>query len=210
MSTIDQENAPNPADQIPHPKKRTKTAGATNTRQVTNPSTVLSPKSSNSRTLPFSPIRPPFGSPQKSYLARPVSPLKSASPLKATSPAKETIVAAPATIAGSVNEEPKLARGRPAPARKATNPPAAPKLAVTRSKRGAPVVPEAPANRSVSNSSNISNTSTGTTVVKKRRRAPPSTAATKNVAESAAGKKLAAKTKVEGPAAGRRVLRNRP
>lgn len=212
MSTVDQENAPNPAEPIPNPKKRTKTTTVASSRQVTNPSTILSPKSSNSRTLPHSPIRPPFGSPQKSHLARPIFPLKTASPLKVASPIKDTEVAAPPAIL--VYEKPKLVRGKAAPARKATNPPAAaPKMAVTRSKRAAPLIQEAPADRSVSNSSNTSNTSTGTTVttvVKKGGRAPPSAAAKKSVAVSAAGRKVAASAKAEAPAAGRRVLRNRP
>lgn len=208
MSTDDQENAPTPADPIPNPKKRTKTTTVASSRQVTNPSTILSPKSSNSRTLPHSPIRPPFGSPQKSYLARPFSPLKPASPLKVASPTKDIGAAAPPVFL--VPEKPKLVRGKAAPARKATNPPVAPKMAVTRSKRGAPIIQEPPVDRSVSSSSNTSNTSTGTTVVKKGGKAAPSTAAKKSVAVSAAGKKVTASTKVEAPAAGRRVLRNRP
>ena len=205
ISTVDQENAPNPAEPIPNPKKRTKTTTVASSRQVTNPSNILSPKSSNSRTLPHSPTRPPFNSPQKSFLARPISSLKPASPLKVASPTKDTGAAALSTI--MMNEKPKLARGKAAPARKVTNPPAATKMAVTRSKRGAPIVQEAPTNRSVSNSSN---TSTGTTVVKKGGKAPPPTAAKKSMAVSAAGKKVAASAKVEAPAAGRRVLRNRP
>ncbi|KAA6409567.1 MAG: hypothetical protein FRX48_06178 [Lasallia pustulata] len=209
MFNVDQENAPNPAEPIPNPKKRTKgTATATSSRQVTNPSTVLSPKSSNSRTLPHSPIRPPFGSPQKSYLARPISLLKPASPVKLASPAKDTGAAVSPVLL--VNEKPKPTRGKAAPVRKTTNPPAATKMAVTRSKRAAPTIQEPPATRSVSNTSNTSNTSTGTTVVKKGGRAASSTAAKKSVAASVAGKKVAPGAKIEAPAAGRRVLRNRP
>jgi hypothetical protein len=70
-------------EDIENPKKRTRAApvppARTTSRAKIAPSQVLSPRSANSRTLPRSPIaRPP--SPQKSYLARPVSPLKPTAP----------------------------------------------------------------------------------------------------------------------------------
>lgn len=67
------------------PKKRIKGEPAmplakSTTRLPPSPS-VLSPRSANSRTLPRSPIRPV--SPQKSFLARPISPMKPTAPVQA-------------------------------------------------------------------------------------------------------------------------------
>ena len=216
MEDANKENAPDPVQHLPNPKKRTKATAATSNRQAPNQSTVLSPKSSNSRTFPQSPVRPALGSPQKLYFARPASPLKPALP---PSPAKSAAIAATANLASLVNEKTKTTRSKAATVRKATNPPVkgATKPTVSRTKRGgantqAAAVAEV---RCVSNSSNASNTSTGTTVVKKGVRAPaaPSVSAAtkkKNAAASvsAAGKKLTAVADV--PAAGRRVLRSRP
>ncbi|KAL9113031.1 MAG: hypothetical protein Q9187_007680 [Circinaria calcarea] len=205
---IDKENT----DPIPNPKKRTKTTTTTTkipSRQVTNPSSVLSPKSSNSRTLPHSPFR----SPQKPMSTRPISPLKPAIPLQSTSPAKAAAVAATSNLATLVTEKLKPTRAAAAGARKVSKPVAEPKPAVTRSKKGAAtatlaVAVAVPASRTVSGASNISGTSTGTTVVKKAGR--PTAAAKKGVGISAAGKKVTAtKVDVPAPAAGRRVLRKR-
>ncbi len=215
MEDADKENAPDPIQPIPNPKKRAKATATASSRQPPSQSTVLSPKSSNSRTFPQSPIRPALGSPQKSYLSRPASPLKPALPI---SPAKSAAIAATANLASMVNEKSKTTRSKGATGRKTTNPPAntAAKPAVSRPKRGAANT-QAPAVadiRCASSSSSTSNTSTGTTVVKKGARAPT------NASVSAATKKknvnvsVAAKKKVivgtDGPAAGRRVLRSRP
>ena len=218
MEDANKENAPNPVQPIPNPKKRTKATTTASNRQPPSQSTVLSPKSSNSRTFPQSPIRPALGSPQKLYLSRPASPSKLALP---PSPAKSAAIAATANLASMVHEKPKPTRSKAATGRKATNPPAiAPitaKAATTRAKRGA-VNTQAPAVaeiRCASNSSNTSNTSTGTTVVRKGAKA--STAASTSAAAkrknfnagvAAAGKKVTAGT--DGPATGRRVLRSRP
>jgi len=99
---------------------------------------------------------------------------------------------------------------RAAATRKATNPKTAtgpPVPATSRAKRGAEqAVVES--GRTVSASSTASNLSTGTTVVNKGRKAPaPKKAPAKNMAISAAGKRVA--SKVEAPPAGRRVLRKR-
>lgn len=209
---IDKENT----DPIPNPKKRTKTTATTTkapSRQVTNPSSVLSPKSSNSRTLPHSPFR----SPQKPTSTRPISPLKPAIPLQSTSPAKAAAVAATSNLGTLVTEKLKPTRAAAAGTRKVSKPVAEPKPAVTRSKKGAAtatlaVAVAVPASRTVSSASNVSGTSTGTTVVKKAGRptAAASAAAKKGVGISAAGKKVtAAKVEVPAPAAGRRVLRKR-
>ena len=209
LATADnKENALDVDQPIPNPKKRTRTAVAAPSRQVTNPSTVLSPKSSNSRTLPHSPSRQPFGSPQKPYLSRPVSPLKPISPCKATSPAKAAALAATTTLASLVSEKQKPGRGTNT--RKASKPAAEPRTTNTRSRRGATNVIVAES-RTASSSSNYSGISTSTTVVKVNTKAQPGPKASirKGVGVSAAGKKVAA-AKIEAPAAGKRVLRKRP
>jgi len=215
MEDANKENAPDPVQPIPNPKKRAKASATASSRQPPSQSTVLSPKSSNSRTFPQSPIRPALESPQKSYVSCPASPLKPALP---PSPAKCAAIAATASLANMVNEKPKLTRSKATTGRKATNPSASAstKPAVFRTRRGAantqaPAVAEI---RCASSGSNTSNTSTGTTVVKKGARAPKTasvSAATRkknNNVVVAAGKKVTAGT--DGPAAGRRVLRNRP
>ncbi|KAL3467317.1 Borealin N terminal-domain-containing protein [Aspergillus heterothallicus] len=91
----DKENAPASGehlDVLKNPKRRAKPGAAGNTSRVVSQEVrgadyrILSPKSSNSRTYPQSPLR---ASPEKaqpsSYLSRPMSPLKPSSPLKSTS-----------------------------------------------------------------------------------------------------------------------------
>ncbi|KAL2058432.1 hypothetical protein ABVK25_001160 [Lepraria finkii] len=206
MDHGDKENSLEPTRQIAKPKKRTKTTTA-NSRQVTNPSTVLSPKSANSRTLPQSPIRPVLGSPQKSYVSRPVSPLKPHSPVKPASPAKAAAAFATAALASMVSEKPKSGRLKAATGSKATNATMTAKGAGARGKRVAGALQVTEDLRKVSNTSNISSaSSTGTTIVKNARKA--AAAAKKNDAGvRATGKKAAAA--VEAPPTGRRVLRKR-
>ncbi|MCJ1388098.1 hypothetical protein MMC18_000942 [Xylographa bjoerkii] len=210
FAAADKENALDMDQPIPNPKKRTKIAETIPSRQVTNPSTVLSPKSSNSRTLPHSPIRPPFGSPQKSYPSRPVSTLKPISPSKANSSAKAAAITATTNLANLVGEKLKPGRVGAKTSRKASKPVIEPKTTNTRSRRGAANVIIAES-RTASSSSNYSGTSTGTTVVKANAKAPPvsKTSVKKGVGISAAGKKVTT-AKVEAPAASRRVLRKRP
>lgn len=225
MDQADKENTPDPSQAMPAPKKRVKPAIAT-ARQDPNPSTVLSPKSSNSRTLPRSPIRPPLGAPPKPQASRPASPLKPPSPIKTAA------AAATSTLANMVDDKlrgnkPLAGAGRKA-SKTTTAEATKPAPAVTRSKRGAAANAAATietGHRTVSNSSNVSGTSgtsTGTTIVKRmgRAMAPRATAAAskmaaaaaattkKDVGVSAAGKKVA-KAKAEAPPAGRRVLRKR-
>ncbi|XRM44850.1 hypothetical protein ABZX51_007957 [Aspergillus tubingensis] len=90
----DKENAPAAGEQLDvlkNPKRRGPGAAAGTSRVVSQEMRgadyrILSPKTSNSRTYPHSPLR---ASPEKptnsSYLARPMSPLKPISPLKSTS-----------------------------------------------------------------------------------------------------------------------------
>ncbi|KAI9722711.1 MAG: hypothetical protein M1812_001642 [Candelaria pacifica] len=210
LASADKENAL--TEDLSLPKKRAKTTASTRaaSRTKIQPSQVLSPKSSNSRTLPQSPIRP-IMSPSKSFLARPVSPLKPAAP-------------AMNALAGMVERaRTTRATGRkPTPVVPATMATAAAATAAGgRAKRGAAVQPSATQaaaaaaanarDRAASNSSEASNATTVVTTKSKRavalKKAP---AASKTVAVSAAGKKVAASVaKIEGPPAGRRVLRKR-
>lgn len=212
MESADKENKAQFMEAIPNPKKRAKMATTAKSRQATNPSTVLSPKSANSRTLPQSPFRPELKSPQKSYFALPTSPLKPVSPIKLVSPAKNTAAAAAATanLASMVNEKMKPGRTKGAAAaaagRKATNPTTT-KAAVGRPKRDADVAKEPEDVRKVSNQSNVSSVSTGTTIVKNARKAPTAAAKKNDVGVRAVGKKVTAGTAMPPP--GRRVLRKR-
>lgn len=105
-------------EEIFNPKKRTKTTAKVvaparvASRSKTQAVQVLSPRSSNSQTLPRSPARPPF-SPAKSMLARPVSPVKMATAAasrmgsKTKKSKKEVMVTSKATA-------PKRAPAKPA------------------------------------------------------------------------------------------------
>ncbi|TKA83551.1 hypothetical protein B0A55_00525 [Friedmanniomyces simplex] len=86
----DKENAPAPAPiestlDLPNPKKRVNTATTTANTKATRtvsrkgpaPSTVLSPKSHNSRTLPRSPFKPALSPEKTAMLERLASPIKS-------------------------------------------------------------------------------------------------------------------------------------
>ena len=204
MEHADKENSDEPAHPIPNPKRRLK-ANAAQSRQVTNPSTVLSPKSANSRTLPQSPIRPGLGSPQKSHISHPTSPLKPFSPLKAASPAKAAAAVATAALASMLNEKSNVGRPKTARGPKATTTKRA-KVQESRTMRGAENKQEVEDSRKVSNSSNTSSASTGTTIVKNARKAPAGVTKN-NIGVRATGKKVAAAA--EGPTTGRRVLRKR-
>lgn len=153
---------------IDMPKKRSKTGQtggpvrAARTASRLDPSKVLSPKSHNSRQLPQSPFKrdspgKPL-SPGKSYLARPVSPVKPGTvaaataslanlvaPAEKTRPAGRPAAKQTTVAAGSV-------RGRGRPAAMAPLPPVPPKTGRGRA------------------ASDTSDTSTGTTVVKTTKR----------------------------------------
>ncbi|KAG8530774.1 uncharacterized protein KY384_004131 [Bacidia gigantensis] len=174
-------------DPIENPKKRAKANKNATTARAPHPSTVLSPKSANSRTLPQSPVRPHLGSPAKSFQSHATSPLKPQVVLVKPEPAASA--AATAALAKMVNEKtkgrPKSAAGKrpggkkgPSPEEQTENP------------------------RTVSSASNVSATSSGTTIVKPA----------KKVAKTAVKKKVVANTggkRVDPPATGRRVLRKR-
>ncbi|KAL8905441.1 MAG: hypothetical protein Q9207_002634 [Kuettlingeria erythrocarpa] len=212
----DKENTPDPT----HPlstKKRPKPNNA-------HPSAVLSPKSSNARQQ--SPMRPQLGSPQKSHLSHPMSPLKPSAafaPPKITSTAKAAAViattaaataAAPASVVG---EKPRATRTRAAAATRTAKVPkttagSKPKAApATRARRGVEPPVEVVRNESRTVSA-ASNTSTGTTVVRKAGRAAATGGATAAKGKGKVGGKkgaAAAPAAVEAPAQGRRVLRKR-
>ena len=201
----DKENNPEPARDIPNPKKRTKVAKGPS-RQVTNPSTVLSPKSANSRTLPHSPVRPALGPPLKSNLSHPESPLKPFSPIKTASPAKAAAAAATANLAVMVGEKPKVGRPKAGTANKAPNMTVAAKGGMARARRGAVPNQEPDEVRKASNTSNISSASNAT-IVRNGRKAPTVSSKKADVGVRAVGKKVA--STVEAPPPGRRVLRKR-
>lgn len=113
------------------------------------PAQVLSPRSANSRTLPYSPIRP---SPSKSLLARPVSPMKPGIPSLAGG------------AAGMLTNMVDKAKSRGNMARKATQT----GVAAAKSKRNALAqVPTRPTRGRARSVSSASETSTGTTIVRK-------------------------------------------
>jgi hypothetical protein len=209
---------------LENPKKRTKTTTATASssalqvqgtrggraasRKVIDPSKVLSPKSHNSRQLPQSPLKAPApASPAKSYLARPISPVKPAA-------AVLTATASHASLVSQADGSRKPA-GRPA---KQTTAASSASTGTARGRRGvaaaAPAVPPKQGrNRAVSNSSESSGISAGTTIVTKKA-APTRKGIMGKMTgiATAAGKKATAKREVPAPSAmgtGGRVLRAR-
>ncbi|KAI4189551.1 MAG: hypothetical protein L6R41_001405 [Letrouitia leprolyta] len=219
----DKENTPDPA----HPlstKKRPK-----HNAHPSNPATVLSPKSSNLRN--HSPVRPRLGSPQKSYLSHPISPLKPSGGLSTArpeSPAKAAAIVATAAVSSTSTtaEKPRATRTRAAAASKpakaavtaATKTRAAPN---TRAKRGIEGPVELPKHE-LRTVSVASNTSTGTTVVRRNGKGTANGGAAGAKAKGkeagakggkSAGKKgatvAAPAATAEGQTQGRRVLRKR-
>jgi hypothetical protein len=232
----DKENDDNagPSTDIPSTlknPKRVKVGGPTPraTSRTGKPTSVLSPKSHNSRTLPQSPIKD-YQSPTRhqSYIARPTSPLKPASPLKTAASAATSAISA--SLYGMVEH---AKRGAGATTRGLTR--TASKEKGTASKtakvmgpppRPAPQPhqqPEPPRTiSSASSHSNLSSTSassTSTTVVKKGGRAVTTASQTKTEKRGAAATKTAVRTTttattakkgvVAEQPAGRRVLRKR-
>ncbi|KAI9869080.1 MAG: hypothetical protein M1813_002904 [Trichoglossum hirsutum] len=203
------------------PKKRTKAAAAptgstrTTSRSKPTASQVLSPKSfnSNAKNPSRSPTRP-NDSTAKSYIARPISPLKSV----ATAPA------ATGVIAGMVE---KIKSTRTVTARKITPAAPAPVAGAGRAKRTATQTTTANTvgrGRAASNSSHASVSTTGTVItrLKGKTSVPTQTTETKKArstagraggltaaAKKAAAASVAAAAAMEVPAAGKRILRKR-
>jgi hypothetical protein len=189
FSSEDKENATQM--ELSNPKKRTKTTDrpespkrAVNTKLQQNQ--ILSPKSSNSRTLPKSPIRPGM-SPGKSFLARPVSPLKGA-------PSQNKVSG---TLVGLVEKAKNI---RALPSKKTAVVPAA---GGARAKKGAPVstTQTQAKDRDISNSSS---NSTGTIVTAAKGRKPP---VVKKATTTTAARKVP--PKAEATTAAKRILRKR-
>jgi hypothetical protein len=227
------DNAPQPIDAMPTLKnpKRVKAGGPVSraASRTAKPTSVLSPKSHNSRTLPRSPIKE-YTSPAKphSYIARPISPLKPTSPLKTAASAATSAISA--SLHGMVEHAKRgagaTARGltRTASKEKATTSKTAKSMAPP--PRPAPQPHQQPestrtisAASSHSNSSNASASSSSTTVVKKGGKAvitvnqttagKKGAAAAKAVVKKTTTVTAAKKVVVAEPAAGRRVLRKR-
>ncbi|KAI9052688.1 hypothetical protein LZ554_002966 [Drepanopeziza brunnea f. sp. 'monogermtubi'] len=197
--STDKENA-----DIENPRKRVRGAIIPPARTTTSkiaPSTILSPRSANSRTLPHSPIRPALS---KSFLARPVSPLKQTAPMHS---------GAAASLLTSMVEKAKGTRA--VATRKVT----AEKPAPANAGRGRRVAPPAaaPVRAGRGRASTISESSEGSnaTIVKKQAPAVVKPAVKKSVMGTLKGmgsKKMAGGTKAStAPAAtaGGRVLRKR-
>jgi hypothetical protein len=210
---------------IDMPKKRTKTVpgssaaasavrgGRATSRKVIDPSKVLSPKSHNSRQLPQPPLKAPY-SPGKSYLARPVSPVKLGSSIA-------TATASVASTAGPAEASRRAPRTLTTQGQHTTTASAAP-TGTLRGKRGAaataaaagpPVPPKQGRSRAISNSSDNSNTSAGTTIVtKKNGPAKKGLMGKMTGMANAAGKRATSKREIPAPSAGGtggRVLRAR-
>ncbi|RAH49691.1 uncharacterized protein BO95DRAFT_511454 [Aspergillus brunneoviolaceus CBS 621.78] len=173
----DKENAPAPGgeslDVLKNPKRRAKPGAAAGTSRVVsqemrgaNDYRILSPKTSNSRTYPQSPLR--VASPEKpnhhphptsSYLSRPMSPLKPSSPLKGTSasmPGLRSVRGTNAPSTSVVRPSSQAATRRPAS-----------RAATTTSKTLRSPLPR-PATRQVDRRDSVSSSaSSGTTVAAK-------------------------------------------
>ena len=178
-------------DPIPNPKKRTKVTRNPNSRRAPIPSTVLSPKSANSRTHPQSPVQPALGSPQKPINLRPASPLKTTS-----SPTKASTEAVATAIASMILQKQKPGRPKASVAKSAT----------TKSKKVQERAQESEPLRMVSSTSSSSAMSTGTTIVKNTKKTPTATAK-RNLGAKTGVRKVAGPA--EAPSIGRRVLRKR-
>ncbi|KAE8144891.1 Borealin N terminal-domain-containing protein [Aspergillus avenaceus] len=231
----DKENAPAAGEQLDvlkNPKRRAKPGAAAGTSRVVSQEVrgadfrILSPKSSNSRTYPQSPLRASPEKPQNSpYLSRPVPTLKPSSPLKA----------APASFTGSL-ENARLRSTKGTPSSSAISRPASqlskrPASRATGAKTATRSPLPRPATRQLERRGSVSSTtSSGTTVTKPtktganaRKVTAASTAsstakktATKNATTAATAKRnVASATRkttapaAEAPTTGRRVLRKR-
>ena len=119
-SLADKENTPQYGLTVAKKRAKTTTASTAATRATSrakaSPAQVLSPKSSNSRSLPHSPDRVP-PSPSKSTLLRPTSPLKPAAAAASHAGARTT-----RAIAGMV-EKAKSTRAKAARKRSPTTKP---------------------------------------------------------------------------------------
>ncbi|KAL4885206.1 Borealin N terminal-domain-containing protein [Aspergillus karnatakaensis] len=222
----DKENAPASGEQLDvlkNPKRRAKPGAAAGTSRVVSQEVrgdrILSPKSSNSRTYPQSPLRASPEKPQpSSYLSRPMSPLKPSSPLKSTT--GNFTGGRPGSSRGAAPARPPSSRSERPASRAATAGP--------RSIRS-PLSQRSVTRQGERRGSFSSSTSSGTTVANNTKTARKATtastasaaakkaAAVRGQAPSAASKrgatsetrKATASTAGEATTAGRRTLRKR-
>ncbi|KAK5056622.1 hypothetical protein LTR84_012154 [Exophiala bonariae] len=220
--------------------KRTKAGqaapGTRTASRTVKANSVLSPRSHNSRTLPRSPIKEYTvapNSPAKSFIARPISPLKPVSPFKSAATAATSAISA--SVHGMIEQAKRGTAARMTrtaskekPATTGTRgkmlPPPRPGLNSASS-------PQRTASQSSSHSAttDISISSTNTTVVKPKRGRPAAATAKaveqkspgmarRGVARAASAAKTALKRNpttankkvvIAEPATGRRILRKR-
>ncbi|KAF7594989.1 hypothetical protein BBP40_007587 [Aspergillus hancockii] len=233
----DKENAPTVGEQLDvlnNPKRRANPGAAAGTSRVVSQEVrgadfrILSPKSSNSRTYPQSPLRASPEKPQNSpYLSRPMPSLKPSSPLKA----------APASLTGSLeNARLRSTKGTPSvasvsrPTSQASKRPASRAAGAGKTTTRSPL--PRPATRQLERRGSVSSsTSSGTTVTKPTRTGANARKVTAASTASSTAKKTVAKNQVpsatakrstasatrktaapvggEAPTMGRRVLRKR-
>ncbi|KAL2808550.1 Borealin N terminal-domain-containing protein [Aspergillus granulosus] len=195
----DKENAPASGEQLDmlkNPKRRAKPVAAGGTSRVVSQEVrgadyrILSPKSSNSRTYPQSPLR---ASPEKaqpsSYLSRPMSPLKPSSPLKSTSANR------PGSSRGAAPARPQSALTTRPGSRAATGGPRS-----VRSPLSRPATRQGERRGSVSSS-----TSSGTTVANTSRSTTSRKATTASTASATAKKAAVARSQAPSAASKRTV-----
>jgi len=184
-------------DDLSNPKKRAKAQVPPQNKRL-QPDQVLSPRSANSRTLPRSPVRSAL-SPGKSYLARPVSPLKPMGP---------AVTGGAAGILTNMVEKAKSTRATAA--RKTAASSSASSTAGAGRGKKVPQVATAKAGRGrASNSSQSTDAGSGTTVATKNT-APTKSPVKKTVIGTIKGMGGTATKKPAAPkAAPTRVLRKR-
>ncbi|KAL4920769.1 Borealin N terminal-domain-containing protein [Aspergillus aurantiobrunneus] len=182
----DKENAPASGEQLDvlkNPKRRVKPGAAAGTSRVVSQevrgadSRILSPKSSNSRTYPQSPLRaPPEKSQTSSYLSRPMSPLKPPSPLKSTTGNLGN--ARPGSSRGAASARPPSSQTRRPTSRAATAGPTSVRSPLSR-----------PGTRQTERRGSVSSTTSSGTTVANTTKTGASRKVTTASTTSAAGKK---------------------
>ncbi|KAL5338911.1 Borealin N terminal-domain-containing protein [Aspergillus crustosus] len=227
----DKENAPASGEQLDvlkNPKRRTKPAAAAGTSRVVSQEVrgadyrILSPKSSNSRTYPQSPLRASPEKPQpSSYLSRPMSPLKPSSPLKSTT--GNLASSRPGSSRGTAPVRPPSSRSeRPASRAATTGPrsirsPLSQRPATRQGDRRGSMSSSTSSGTTVANTTKTGTTrkvttaSTASTAAKKAAaaRAQAPSAASKRSVTSGTRKATTSTTAGETTTAGRRTLRKR-
>ncbi|KAL2841924.1 Borealin N terminal-domain-containing protein [Aspergillus pseudoustus] len=193
----DKENAPASGEQLDvlkNPKRRAKPGAAGGTSRVVSQEVrgadyrILSPKSSNSRTYPQSPLRAsPEKSQPSSYLSRPMSPLKPSSPLKSTSANR------PGSSRGAIPARPQSAQTTRPGSRAATGGPRS-----IRSPLSRPATRQGERRGSVS-----STTSSGTTIANTSRSTASRKVTTASTASAAAKKAAVARSQAPSAASKR-------